>query len=109
MELKTLATKEFAIKGGNANRLTCEVYYSKGGQNVFTGRTEPRGYYFSITPEQVNGNVISYAGFSGSKGLMFETDRRTKSGEEKAVGQFQEYIDRYLEPFMERHGYTFSD
>ncbi len=31
-----------------------DVYYSKGGTNLFSGRGEPRGYWLSATPIEVH-------------------------------------------------------
>lgn len=69
--------------------LKIELYYSKGGMNYFSGNTERRGFYLSVSPvERTNhGNGIvseSYMAFSGTKKLILETSRYSKKSEQES-------------------------
>ena len=89
------------------NYLQVEVYYSLGGMNYFSGRSESRGYYLSISPIEVGsvagGNLISYTAFTGYKFLLFESGRKSKSGMDKAIKMFEEthmdYVKKYFSSY----------
>lgn len=57
------------------NRLQLSLYYSKGGANYFTGTSEARGFYASVTPVTLDGHWISTSAFSGFKKLVKEAGR----------------------------------
>jgi hypothetical protein len=48
----------------------------------------PRGYYFSITPEVVSGCMRSYTAFTGFKTCFKEVKRKTKKQNKFAERQF---------------------
>lgn len=62
-----------------------ELYYSKGGLNVFTYVQEQRGYYISVRPITVEGNFVSFVAFSGEKMLIHECSRKSAKAEREAV------------------------
>ena len=72
----------------NANFLKIETNYSLGGYNCFTHKTEPRGYYLSVSPvqryERDGVSFESYTAFSGVKLLLLEVSRKGKKAEEAA-------------------------
>lgn len=49
-----------------------EVYYSKGGMNYFSGGTQRRGIYVSITPVKFEHGCISFMMFSGKGAFLME-------------------------------------
>lgn len=53
-----------------------ELYYAMGGMNYFSGRTEQRGIYISVTPVSISKGSgytsESYTAFSGTKQLVQE-------------------------------------
>lgn len=72
----------------NANFLEIEVKYSLGGYNYFTYKSEPRGYYLSVSPVQRSTRdgigFVSYTAFSGVKMLLLEVSRKSKKAEAEA-------------------------
>lgn len=91
------------------NKITTEIYYDIGGMNYFTSEAEKRGYYFSITPEERNGEFRTYTGFSGAKTCILEVKRHSKSAYEKAKAMFDKYENEYLQNFCDKKGYTLID
>ena len=88
----------------NATHLKIELYYSLGGYNVFTHKTEPRGYYLSVSPVSrsvttYGATMESYTAFSGIKQCIKEVSRKSekaaRSAEEIAVNYENDLI-RYV-------------
>ena len=84
--------------------LKVEVYYNLGGMNYFTYKSEPRGYYLSVTPvERIDRGgyfVETQAAFSGYKTILKEVKRKSKKAETEAeqlaVKLMQSIIDAVL-------------
>ena len=92
------------------NKITTEIYYSKGGMNYFTSNNEKRGYYFSIIPEKhLENGLKTYTGFSGVKTCILEVTRKSKSAYEKAKAMFDKCENEYLQNFCNQKGYTLVD
>jgi hypothetical protein len=72
------------LKG--ASHLEVSVYYAKGGRNCFSGGNTPRGYYLSVRPVTKRNNMVSYELFSGSRRLLFETNRYSDKQFSRAIG-----------------------
>lgn len=70
-----------------------ELYYSKGGLNVFTYVQEQRGYYVSVRPITVERNFVSFVAFSGKKMLVHECSRKSAKAEREAVQNANECRD----------------
>lgn len=62
----------------DATHVEVSVFYAKGGMNYFTYKTEPRGYWLSVTPVKVGDGVVSFALFSGKKFFVAETSAVNK-------------------------------
>ena len=62
-----------------------ELYYSKGGYNVFTYKNESRGYYVRICPITVERNMVSFVAFSGTKVCIHECSRKSAKAEREAI------------------------
>lgn len=82
-----------------ATHIKIEVYYSKGGLNCFTYRTEKRGLYLGIGPVQLQDRpggyqTETYGAFSGVKFHLKELKRKS----DKAL---QEVVTK-LEPLAEQ-------
>jgi len=58
----------------NGTHLDIEVFYDKGGCNMFGGYTQ-RGYYVSVTPVHRNGGIVRSTMSSGASKLLLETAR----------------------------------
>jgi hypothetical protein len=61
------------LKG--ANHLEISVYYTKGGANIFSGGTTPRGYYLCVRPVTMSNGMISFNIFAGRRKLLLKTER----------------------------------
>lgn len=62
-----------------------ELYYSKGGWNVFTCKQETRGYYVRICPVTIERNMVSFVAFSGTKVCIHECSRKSAKAEREAI------------------------
>lgn len=91
-----------------ATHLKIEVYYSLGGYNCFTHKTEARGYYLSVSPvERSTREGItfeSYTAFSGVKICLLEVSRKSKKAEEKARELSTEKEPELIAYICGRHG-----
>lgn len=96
----------------NRNGIThikCEVYYSLGGYNVWTGKQEPRGYYASVSPverkDYGNGCVMeSYVAFTGIKQLLKEVSRKSVKSQAEAEKMAENVFNSLIEYIMNEHG-----
>jgi len=73
------------ISTPNANELVVEVYYSLGGTNLFTYKTDPRGYYLSVSPFKRGETSMMYVLGSGAKILILPCNRRSNKREALAI------------------------
>ena len=75
---------DFKVVKGAANTLRVKLMYDIGGMNYFSGKSERRGLYLSVTPLTISKsscgkfNTTSYTGFSGSKMFVKEMKRFSK-------------------------------
>lgn len=95
------------------NVMTVKIYYRRNPSSFATYRQLPRGYYFSVTPENVsrkNGYTMkSFTAFSGISGCVLECNRQSKKKYEEAKAMFDDCCKKYLEPFCKENGYVLSD
>ena len=103
--------KEYLQLKGNAKKCThlkVEVYYNLGGMNYFTYKTEPRGYYLSMSPVErtVRNGFISegYTAFSGNKVLLKEVSRKSKKAEQEALKTAESIKNYYIDKVLEKNG-----
>lgn len=93
-----------------SNVLTACIYYRLGGQNYFTYKTEPRGYYFSVTPENRGRGMVSFCMSNpGAKTCILEVKRRTKKNEQAAADMWNECIEKYFKPWCKAKGYEYRE
>jgi hypothetical protein len=90
MKTDRIVLSRETVKSDKANTIKTEVYYNKGGINVFSGKNEPRGYWLSVTPvtvEQRNGyGVESFImSMGGYKQFLQEASRFNRGTLEKVV------------------------
>lgn len=90
------------------NFLKIETSYNLGGYNCFTHKSEPRGYYLSVSPvkvETINGvKFESYTAFSGVKICLLEVSRKSKKAEEAAEKIAEEKECDLLGYICQRYG-----
>ena len=82
--------KEYINTNKDKTFLKCELYYSLGGMNYFTGRAEARGYYVSVSPVERGDGWESYTAFSGWKKCVVECARKGKKAEAQALAVYEE-------------------
>ena len=85
--------KYFKTTLADATDLKVEVYYEKGGYNMFTHEPERRGIYFSISPVKCEGICECYTVFSGSKICVKELNRKS----DKSLNEVISKIDPIIE------------
>lgn len=76
----------------DSTHIEVSVYYSKGGLNYATYKQEARGYYISMKPVEVDGNIVKYDMFSGVKFLVEEVGRLNKKKLDALYQQTKEQI-----------------
>lgn len=94
---------------GGVNEIEVQVFYDKGGVNMFSCTPKERGYYFSITPQRHVGCMYEYHAYDGAKCLMVPAKRQSKKLYEKAKQMFPVFLHKYLYSFCERNGYVLPD
>ena len=83
--------KYIKIESDKGTHIKVEVFYTKGGVNYFTGTTERRGIYLSVSPVKLtiyeNGSRSEgYVAFTGTKQFIEELKRYSdKKLNEKAI------------------------
>jgi hypothetical protein len=83
--------------------LEVEVFYDLGGYSAFAGGIKPRGYYISVTPVNMSGNMISFTAFSGQGRLLFETKRFTAKQFERAKDMSKDFEGELIASVAERN------
>jgi hypothetical protein len=80
--VKDVLLKEIPMHG---KIVVVEVSYSLGGMNYFTYKTEKRGYYLHVRPEERGNGIRKFTAFSGVKKLMLEVSRQSPKKLQEAV------------------------
>ena len=100
---------------GNTNKSThleINTYYSLGGVSYATYKNEPRGYYISVTPIELNNSrgytMISTTAFSGVKRCMIECSRQSKKKAEEACNIKREEYQDMIDYVLEKNGLTLA-
>ena len=93
--------KEYLDTNKEKTFLKCELYYSLGGMNYFTGRTEARGYYVSVSPVERGDGWESYTAFSGRKKCVVECARKGKKAEAQALATYEAAKQEMLARFSD--------
>jgi len=82
--------------------LNVRVYYSKGGLNYWNYKTDPRGYYLSVTPQVVDGmwrtTSITPGSTKGGFKQCFEVVKRMNN---KRLTELQQLIFNGITPEIE--------
>lgn len=95
------------IKVNDTQHIEVSVYYSKGGMNYWTYKNEPRGYYLSVTPvvRRIGNGFVSteYQCFSGTKVLLNEVSRKSKSAYNKALESYKGELGRLMEHVISKN------
>ena len=98
--------KEYIKTNQEKQFLKCELYYSLGGMNYFTGRAEARGYYVSVSPvkretRDYGVTTESYAAFSGWKKCVVQCARKGKKAEAEALAAYEASKAELMEQFSD--------
>lgn len=98
MDAKNIKTRYVAIepKEDGCNYIKQQLYYSKGGPNMFTYKNEQRGYYISVTPVKREDYFESFTAFAGYKKLIHPVARQSAKAEQIALGMFDENVEEIM-------------
>lgn len=95
-----------------ATHIEVQLYYSKGGMNYFTGSTEARGFYLSVTPVSISHErgytSRSFTAFSGIKKMVLEVARFNQ----KKFDEFtpsEDDVNELLDYVKAKNGITTKD
>lgn len=96
---KYIKVKKNSLK---VTHLKIEMYYSLGGFNAFTYRTENRGYYLSVIPVEMHTSNSGYTtevitAFSGIKQCIKQVTRKSKKGECEAEKLATDVINELID------------
>ena len=84
--------------GGKNEYIEVSVYYKKGGENMFTSREEPRGFWVSVSKVQKGDGWTKRLAFEGRKMFLLEVKRFSQKAMDKAVeiaeGKYREMVER---------------
>lgn len=94
--------KKYIKLEGKSQELKVQVFYAKGGMNYFNYKTEPRGYWVSIQPVNVDRNengVVweSFDMFSGYKVFLLEVKRKSDKAYKQAIELAESKIPEMVE------------
>ena len=81
--------KYFKTTMADATDLKLEVYYNKGGFNMFTHENIRRGIYFSISPVKRDEIWESYTAFSGDMICVKELNRKSDKALNEVVSKIE--------------------
>ena len=90
----------------DTNAIEIEVYYDKGGMNLFTYKDEARGYYLSVRPVLRADGCITYTSFSGRKLLLKEVKRKSANAEAEAEEIAKSKLEQLMAYVCNRNGIT---
>ena len=85
------------------------TYYKKDSMNYFTGRTEARGYYLSVTPVERARGFESFVAFTGFKVLLKEVTRASKKAEAEAEAIAEKDWRKYAKIAASEAGLQITD
>ena len=88
--------KYFKTTMADATDLKVDVYYHKGGYNLFTYEHERRGIYFSISPVKREGIWESYTAFSGTKICVKELKRKSDKSLNEVVSKIEPIVEEVV-------------
>lgn len=108
--------KKYLKVNPNGNKIThieVETSYSLGGYNVFSHKTERRGYYLHVTPMELSDcggfTMKSFVAFSGVKKLLKEVSRKSAKAEREADEIAVHDESELIQYICEKSGVTLSD
>lgn len=108
--MNTILHKDYipVMQNPNATHLKIEVYYSLGGYNCFTYKSEGRGYYLSVCPVSRSNDygvpMESFTAFTGTKLLILPCDRQSKKRAEEALTLYTEKLDMLMKHVLHVNG-----
>lgn len=74
-----------------------EVYYDKGGRNIFSGRSEPRGFWISVSRITKKGFFVKRQLFEGKRYFILEVKRYSDKSMNKAIDMAEEVYPKMVE------------
>lgn len=95
------------------NTIEVEVSYRMGGHNPFTHREQPRGYYLSASPVNIQQHdgyqTRSFMAFSGRAMVLEEANRFSQSKLDKVAASVTHgEINKLLDKIVAKHCLTLN-
>lgn len=91
------------------NAVKIELAYNLGGYNVFTGKTEERGYYLHVTPVFRDGRMESITCFSGIKQCIKPVKRQSEKAYNAALANINEFLPGLILYVCTKHNIITED
>ena len=106
-DTKQIITRYYKLKnpvtnGHETTHLKVELYYSLGGYNCFTSKSETRGYVISVSPVGRYAGLESYIVFTGKKYCLVPVQRQSKKAKEEAKTKLWEGCNCNTNPMLAR-------
>ena len=107
--------KYYAVKNNDSKttHIKVEVYYSLGGMNYFTYKTERRGYYLSVCPvtieERDGWRSEGFTLFTGTKWLLKEVKRKSAKAETEAIKKSQQVLTGCIQHVLAENGLELAE
>lgn len=113
-DTKQIITRYYKLKnpvtnGHETTHLKVELYYSLGGYNYFTSKSETRGYVISVSPVERHSGLESYIGFTGKKYCLVPVQRQSKKAKEEAKVKFDAAARDFIKMFFSKYDVDLND
>lgn len=101
--------KKYITKGNQVFKV--ELNYNLGGYSYVTGKQQPRGYYFSVSPvgikEKDGYRVETYKAYTGFKEVLLEVKRKSNKKYEEALSMLtDEKIEERIQYVIDKNNIT---
>ncbi len=77
--------KTYLLTKTPGKELQINVYYDKGGINMFSGKNEPRGYWLSVRPVERDEKSVSFSITEGLRVFLLEVKKRGEKNDQQAL------------------------
>lgn len=88
----------------NCTHMECELGYRLGGVGMLTFKSNPRGYYISVTPVTIGDHCVSSILGSGYCCCILECARQSPKKEREARKMFKEKLRPFLDEVYDTSG-----
>ena len=105
MRSNEILNKRIPINHPRWSFLEVSLYYSLGGTNLWSYKTEPRGYWLGVTPcVSERPGIIMSSPMDGAKCCVLEVGRKSDKAAAKAIGMIDEPLSYLTNVVCEKIG-----